>query len=253
MTFHFFVLRSLLDFVFLDHFEHKGYAIIPNVVSAETVAALNIAIDGACETESALRREGTLYGMRDALKALPDVSRLARSENLIDLIRPILGLRAFAVRGLIFDKTPEANWGVPWHQDLTIAVKQRVETPGFGPWTLKLGIHHVRPPIEVLENMVTLRIHLDDCHDDQGPLEVIAGSHKEGRIDPDGTRRWLEQEEPSACLTDRGGVVMIRPLLLHSSSAAKTPRRRRVVHLEYAANPLPGSLQWYESINEKPQ
>jgi hypothetical protein len=227
-------------------FEARGFAIVTGVLSVDQVDSLARAIDGAGEGPAVLRREGALYGMRDALRGLPEIRELARSEALLDLVRPALGPKAFAVRALLFDKTPGANWGVPWHQDLTIAVKARVDAPGFGPWTVKAGIDHVRPPIGVLERMVTLRIHVDDCGPDQGPLRVLPGSHRDGLLGAERTRRRLERDRPVACLVDRGDVVMIRPLLLHASSPAEAPGRRRVVHLEYAADPLPDGLDWFE-------
>jgi ectoine hydroxylase-related dioxygenase (phytanoyl-CoA dioxygenase family) len=167
---------------------------------------------------------------------------------LLDLVEPVLGPGSFAVRGLLFDKTEGANWGVPWHQDLTIAVRRRVESPGYGPWTVKAGITHVRPPIGVLEGMLTLRVHLDDCGRGRGPLRVVPGSHREGRLDVESTRGRLEAGPVVDCLVDRGGVVIMRPLILHASSAATEPRRRRVLHLEYAAGPLPGGVEWFESV-----
>lgn len=227
-------------------FDALGFAVVPEVVTPGAVASLARAIDAAGEGPAVLRREGALYGMRDALRGLPEVRDLARSEALLGLVRPVLGPGAFAVRALLFDKTPEANWGVPWHQDLTIAVRRRVDTPGFGPWTVKAGIDHVRPPIATLERMVTLRVHLDDCGPEHGPLRVLPGSHRDGLLGAGATRALLERGRPVSCLVGRGGVVMIRPLLLHASSPAESPRRRRVVHLEYAADPLPGGLDWFE-------
>jgi hypothetical protein len=226
--------------------EARGFAIVPGVVEAGKVAALAHAIDKAGEGPAVLRREGALYGMRDALRGVPDIRDLAQSEALLGLVRPVLGPGAFAVRALLFDRTPEANWGVPWHQDLTIAVRHRGDAPGFGPWTVKAGIPHVRPPVAVLERMVTLRVHLDDCEAGQGPLRVLPGSHRDGILGAEATRRLLERNRPVSCLVGRGGVVVIRPLLLHASSPAESPRRRRVVHLEYAADPLPEGLDWFE-------
>jgi ectoine hydroxylase-related dioxygenase (phytanoyl-CoA dioxygenase family) len=223
-----------------------GFAVVPGVLAPEMVDALTRAIETAGEGPAVLRREGTLYGMRDALRGIAEVRDLARSEPLLDLVRPVLGPAAFAVRALLFDKTPGANWGVPWHQDLTIAVKARSSVPGFGPWTVKAGIPHVRPPVEVLERMVTLRVHLDDCDASRGPLRVLPGSHRDGLLGAEGTRRHLERGAPVECLVGRGGVVLIRPLILHASSPAETPGRRRVVHLEYAADQLPGGLDWFE-------
>jgi ectoine hydroxylase-related dioxygenase (phytanoyl-CoA dioxygenase family) len=231
-------------------FDIDGYAVVADVVPPETVEALALAFDRAGDGEAVLRREGTLYGMRDVFRQVPEVARLARSGPLLDLVRPVLGSGAFPVRALLFDKTPGANWGVPWHQDLTIAVKARVDTPGFGPWTVKAGIDHVRPPVSLLERMVTIRVHLDDSDGDRGPLRVLPGSHRDGRLGAEATRARLEHDRPVECLVERGGVVMIRPLLLHASSPATSPTRRRVVHLEYAAEPLPGTLQWFETANE---
>jgi ectoine hydroxylase-related dioxygenase (phytanoyl-CoA dioxygenase family) len=232
-----------------DAFLRDGFAILPQVIPDSEIDALGAAIDGLTETPGTMRREGTLYGMRDALRGVTEVRQLARSETLLNLVSPVIGPEAFAVRALLFDKTPEANWGVPWHQDLTIAVEKRVDMAGFGPWTLKAGIDHVRPPVEVLERMVTLRVHLDDCGVDQGPLRVVPGSHAEGRLEVAATQRWVERGNLVTCLVPRGGVVMMRPLILHASSPADSPRRRRVVHLEYAASPLPGGLNWFESAH----
>lgn len=227
-------------------FEARGYAVVPGVVGPREVSALARAVDGAGDGRAVLRREGALYGMRDALRGVAEVRDLARSGPMLGLVRPVLGPGAFAVRALLFDKTPGANWGVPWHQDLTIAVRERVEAPGFGPWTTKAGIVHVRPPVGVLRRMVTLRVHLDDCGAEHGPLRVLPGSHRDGLLGAEAARRLLERGRPVACLVGRGGVVMIRPLLLHASSPAESPGRRRVVHVEYAADPLPGGLDWFE-------
>jgi hypothetical protein len=234
-------------------FDCLGFAILPGILAADRIELIARAIDDAGEGQAILRREGTLYGMRDALRSLPEIRELANSAELLDLVRPVLGSGAFAVRGLLFDKTPGANWGVPWHQDLTIAVKQRVEMPGFGPWTIKAGVTHVRPPVAVLEGMVTLRVHLDGCDASAGPLRVLPGSHDAGRLGAEAQRIRLEREPMVECLVGAGGVVMMRPLLLHASSPAIAPSRRRVVHLEYAAAPLPGGLEWFESGIEGPR
>jgi hypothetical protein len=225
-----------------------GFAVVTDVIDAETIDALVEAIDRAGPLDAVLRREGDVYGMRDLLRAVPEVRRLAGSSALLDLVETVLGPGAFSVRGLLFDKTTSANWSVPWHQDLTIAVRGRVAAPGFGPWTVKAGIPHVRPPVQVLEGMITLRVHLDDCEAGQGPLRVLPGSHLEGKLGVEATRDWLEREPAVSCLVPKGGVVMMRPLLLHASSAATEPRRRRVIHLEYAINPLPDGVDWFEAV-----
>ena len=227
----------------------EGFAVVPELIDSATVEALRAAVDHASATAGTLRRDATVYGMRDLLRAVPEVRALAGSRAVLDRVEAVLGPAACAVRGLWFDKTPAANWGVPWHQDLTIAVLERVDAPGFGPWTVKAGIPHVRPPVEVLEAMLTVRVHLDDCGATNGPLQVVPGSHLGGRLDVAATRDRLDRGPAVDCLVERGGAVLMRPLILHASGAASRPARRRVIHLEYAAAPLPGGLRWFETVH----
>ncbi len=149
------------------------------------------------------------------------------------------------VRGILFDKTADANWKVPWHQDLTIAVQEQHDVPGFGPWSVKAGIAHVQPPMELLERMVTLRLHLDDCDAANGPLRVLPRTHKCGRLEAASIAQERESIPEIVCTALRGAALLMKPLLLHASSACKSPRHRRVVHLEWSANELPGGLQWH--------
>ena len=228
--------------------DRDGFAVIEGVVDPATVDGLVSAIDRAGPLDALLRRDEEVYGMRDLLRSIPEVRALAGSPCLLDLVDRALGPGSFAVRGLLFDKTAGANWGVPWHQDLTIAVKSRVEAVGYGPWNLKGGIPRVRPPVEVIASMLTVRVHLDDCDRGRGPLRVIPGSHRGGRLDAGSTRAWLDREPAVDCLVPRGGVVLMRPLFLHASSSATDPGRRRVVHLEYAARALPGGVEWFEAV-----
>ncbi len=139
-----------------------------------------------------------------------------------------------AVRGIYFDKTPEANWLVPWHQDLSIAVKQRLDVSGYGPWSTKEGVPHVQPPAELLEAMVTLRLHLDNCDESNGPLRVIPGSHRMGRLEAADIVKTRSNQKEVICSMQAGDALLMRPLLLHASSEASVPVHRRVIHLEYA-------------------
>jgi ectoine hydroxylase-related dioxygenase (phytanoyl-CoA dioxygenase family) len=226
--------------------DRDGFAVVPEVVTPPAVASLIAALEAKGPGPAVLERGGRAYAMRDLLREVPEARRLAGSAPLRALVRTVLGPGAFVVRGLLFDKTPEANWPVPWHQDLTIAVKARLDAPGYGPWTVKGGVPHVRPPIDVLEGMLTLRVHLDDCDASRGPLRVLPGTHARGRLDAGEARRELDRVPPVACLVPRGGVLLMRPLILHASSPAEEPRHRRVVHLEYAADRLPGDVEWFE-------
>jgi len=128
-----------------------------------------------------------------------------------------------------------------------IAVRERVEVKGWGPWSLKAGVTHVRPAAQILDQMVTIRIHLDDCGDGNGPLQVISGSHRQGLLSDTKIQNWSKKEAVS-CAVHRGDAILMRPLLLHASSPALHPSHRRVVHLEFAAHELPNGLEWHDRV-----
>jgi ectoine hydroxylase-related dioxygenase (phytanoyl-CoA dioxygenase family) len=227
--------------------ERDGFAFATRVIEPRHIEELAEAIEQSPRDSASLEREGRVYAMRNLLQRVPQVRLLAESSALRALVEPVLGPGAFAVRGLLFDKNPGANWVVPWHQDLTIAVRQRRDVPGFGPWTMKAGIQHVRPPVAVLERMLALRVHLDDCTATDGPLRVLPGSHATGILGDGASRNRLATGPAVACIAQRGDVLIMRPLLLHASSTAERPRRQRVIHLEYAAGPLPEGVEWFEA------
>jgi len=159
----------------------------------------------------------------------------------------VLGPKCFAVRAIFFNKTRRSNWKVVWHQDLTIAVRQRSDVDGFGPWTLKAGVLHVQPPAEVMNDMLAIRLHLDESGLDNGPLRVISGSHREGRLSA-GQIGSCEKGNSVTCTVPKGGALVMRPLLLHASSACATPKSRRVIHIEFAAAELPHGLDWNDTV-----
>ncbi|HLL82624.1 MAG TPA: phytanoyl-CoA dioxygenase family protein [Longimicrobium sp.] len=229
----------------LGQLEKDGYAIVPGAIGGAEVERLLAALDAAGGSEGARRRE-SVYAIRNLLDAVPEVRALAESPAIRALVEPVLGASAFPVRGILFDKTPDANWKVAWHQDLAIAVRERRDTPGFGPWSEKAGVTHVQPPAAVLERMLTVRMHLDDCGLENGPVHVIPGSHRHGRLDAEATGRWRESAAAVPTCTGAGGALLMRPLLLHASSPSTTPAHRRVIHIEFAADDLPGGLEWHD-------
>lgn len=156
----------------------------------------------------------------------------------------LIGEAAFPVRAVVFDKTPDANWSVAWHQDRTIAVRERVETEGFGPWSSKDGICHVAPPVDLLAGMVTLRLHLDDCAVDNAPLKVALGSHRQGFVAADQATRVAEAHTVLSCIAEAGDVWAYSTLILHASKRSLGSGRRRVLQVDYAVQPLPGRLEW---------
>ena len=150
-----------------------------------------------------------------------------RQPPLPELLEAVLGLGCGLVRGLFFDKPPERSWSLPWHKDLTIAVRDnRLPSRLFRKPTTKAGVPHVEAPREVLEAMLTVRIHLDDVTEENGPLFVVPGSHRTGKA------LALGGERPQGVFVLQGDVLVIRPLVAHSSgnSYAGTNRHRRILH-----------------------
>ena len=182
----------------------------------------------------------------DLLAGQPAVRTAVSSPLIRRAAEAVLGPHCFAVRAILFDKTPKANWKVAWHQDLTIALHQRRCVAGFTAWSEKEGVVHVQPPVPVLERMLAVRVHLDDCGPDSGPLRVLPGSHRDGRLDAPAIDRWKARVPEIACVVRQGGLVLMRPLVLHASSAARVVGQRRVLHLEFAADDLPGNLKWHD-------
>lgn len=183
-------------------------------------------------------RAGTrLHGIADLSAALTTGPVHAMAAHL-------LNAAAHPVRAILFDKSPSANWSLGWHQDRTIAVRERRAVPGFGPWTVKQGILHVAPPFEIIEAMVTLRIHLDDVPADNAPLLIAPGSHRLGFVAEPAIDAAVARCGTFACLAERGDVWAYATPILHASTSASGERRRRVLQVDYAAGDLPGDLAW---------
>jgi ectoine hydroxylase-related dioxygenase (phytanoyl-CoA dioxygenase family) len=218
----------------------RGFAVIESCLSDVEVATLAKAIDGADLAGRA--------GLRNLFRNVPAILELSRHPGVRRVVETVLGLGAFAVRAILFDKTPQANWNVAWHQDLTIAVARREDVAGYGAWSEKEGVVHVQPPASVLEGMLAVRVHLDDCAPQNGPLRVLPGSHRQGRLDRAAIADWQRRASEVPCVVPRGGLVVMRPLLLHASSVAEAASRRRVIHLEFAAAELDPPLEWHERI-----
>jgi Phytanoyl-CoA dioxygenase (PhyH) len=213
----------------------RGFAIVDGpLLSPAQLAELERLAAGAQPGEG---------GQRNLLD-LPEIQALANSGPLCRLVESLVGPKPFAVRAILFDKTPEANWKVAWHQDLTIAVLERMEVEGFGPWSTKAGVIHVQPPAEYLDEMLAVRLHLDECGPNNGPLRVLPGSHRAGKIPEDQIPALRRQQPEEVCCVPKGGAIFMRPLLLHASSPAAVPAHRRVIHIEYASRSLPNGLRW---------
>jgi ectoine hydroxylase-related dioxygenase (phytanoyl-CoA dioxygenase family) len=207
---------------------------------------------GPIEVDKLRKELGALKvapGHRHLAAKLDSVRALASSNAVVGLLKKAVGATPFLVRSIFFDKTPEANWLVPWHQDLTIAVNERVDVPGYGPWSMKDGVPHVQPLMVILESMVTIRFHLDYCDAANGALKVIVGSHRRGRLNSKQIAAVRREGVEFTCAVESGDVLLMRPLLLHASAPASVAVHRRVIHLEYATQPLPSGLEWHERGN----
>ncbi len=232
---------------FVEAVERDGYAIITDCLDAEIVCRLLRELEEVKTDEAVSQRAGKAFGIRNLLNVLPSTRALAESPTIRSLVEAVSCNEARVVRGIYFDKHRDANWKVAWHQDLTIAVRERIEVEGFGPWSLKAGIEHVQPPVSILQSMLALRVHLDDTDEANGALQVLPGSHLHGRLSAHQIQSLKQGGRPVTCPVPRGGVMLMRPLLLHASSAAESPRHRRVLHFEYSASNLPGGLSWYDA------
>lgn len=223
----------------LTEIESDGYAILPAVLTANEIGELRACLERLADGD-------TTYGVRNLFASAPEIRDLASAPPIQALVDSFLGPKAFPVRAIYFDKVPGANWGVPWHQDLTIAVKMKIEIEGYSAWSIKAGVQHVQPPTEVLRDMLTLRIHLDDADENNGALIVMPGSHLKGRLASEQIARLVERSPFRRCEVQAGDVLAMRPLLVHASRKGPAPTRRRVVHIEYAACDLPHGLAWFE-------
>jgi ectoine hydroxylase-related dioxygenase (phytanoyl-CoA dioxygenase family) len=229
--------------------ENEGFAICEGVLSSQEVSGLSAAMQQIDQVGS-VRKHGGVFAIRNLLDVSTEVRAIARSSVLRVLVEPVLGPKFLPIRGILFDKIPDANWKVPWHQDVTIAVQERVEAEGFGPWSIKANVLHVQPPAFVLEHMVSVRLHLDPCEEANGALRVIPGSHRLGRIREERIPAIREALSERVCVVGGGGALVMRPLLLHASSPSRAPEHRRVIHVDFTALQLPNGMRWFSEASE---
>jgi hypothetical protein len=232
-----------------DELDRHGYTLLRDVFSGPEVESLaeelSEALSAAVDEPGAIRSYGgCVYAARNVLALHPPAIGIWQRGPLIEVLTEALGAEFSLVRGLYFDKPPERSWSLPWHKDLTIAVAQNdLPTAHFHHPTRKAGVAHVEAPRWLLESMLTLRIHLDPVSDENGPLRVIAGSHRGDDAAP-------EDDGPMQAIhCQRGDVLAMRPLVSHASgnSWPGTTRHRRVLHLEFARDrELPDGYQWHE-------
>jgi hypothetical protein len=213
-------------------FDEDGFAVLPALLD-----------DGELSRVEALLARRTASGAREFLEEA-GCAALARRLQSDARLAAAIPRTHVPVQCTAFEKSRDHNWLVAVHQDLAIPVAERVDDPMLGGWSNKGGTWFVQPPVDVLEQLVALRLHVDDCGIDDGPLKVVAGSHRGGRLDDAAAVAWRDARGAVACPVPRGGAMLMRPLLLHASSKATGSSRRRVLHFLFGPPTLPHGLAW---------
>jgi hypothetical protein len=227
--------------------ERDGHLLLRGVLDAAAVdraaADCAAALENCAAGDSVLTSQrGRAYGARNLLQLWPGAVDLLRAAPLAEMLKDVLGEAAGVVRGLYFDKPPGASWSLPWHRDLTVAVKKHGPLGRFNKPTFKAGVPHLEAPVELLATMLTARVHLDAMKPENGPLQVVPGSHR-----LDAAPRPVETIHCAA-----GDVLLMRPLLSHASitSAEGCTEHRRIVHLEMSPTAeLPDGYEWHDWVS----
>jgi hypothetical protein len=227
-------------------FAQNGHLSIPEIFAADEIAMITDCIDHhvAQQQQGAISTE--LHAIRRLLVEVPSLVPLIFTPRLLEIVAQYAAPDSFLTKSLYFDKPASSNWFVAWHQDISISVAARHDTMGYAQWTHKQGITGVVPPPAILENTLTLRIHLDDTDGTNGALYVVEGSHLEGIVRKD-VQPWVAARE-HLCVVPAGGVMLMRPLTMHASRRATTGARRRVIHLEFCNHELADGLHWAERM-----
>ncbi|WP_426481897.1 phytanoyl-CoA dioxygenase family protein [Chryseobacterium sp. R2ACT005] len=230
-----------------SHILEYGFAVINNVFSQKELEEINHVLQHIDTSKENFRKSEDLFAIRQFLKEVPEIKDLIFNENIQKVVKEIFGEKYFVVKSIYFDKPETSNWYVAYHQDLTISVDKKLDLPDFGPWTTKKNQFAVQPPLHILENIYTVRIHLDDTDENNGALKVVPKSHAKGIYRPETIDWTIETEE--ICNVEKGGIMIMKPLTLHGSNRTTNGKKRRVIHIEFSDMELPEVLQWSERMN----
>jgi len=222
----------------------EGFLIIQNVYTNHEIEQILELINRIDTTKDTFRKSADLFAIRQFLKEIPKSYNLIFNDRLKAIVKSQFSKDYFVVKSIYFDKPEKSNWFVAYHQDLTISVDKKLVLENFGPWTVKQNQYAVVPPIAILENIYTIRIHLDDTDENNGALKVIPKSHLRG-INRVENIDWSKESEIT-CKVKKGGVMIMKPLLFHSSSKTTNNNKRRVIHIEFSDIQLPSQLKWAE-------
>ncbi len=207
--------------------KEKGYATVPGVLSTRELIPVLVSL-------ADLKPLPHRAGIRHVL-GHPTVSVVAHGPRLMEIAQAVLGSSALPFRATLFDKIPDANRLISWHQDTALPLREMVDVPGWGPWSEKEGVIYAHAPASALEQVLALRLHLDDCTEANGPLRVLPGTHELGVLSDAEIERHATYEEPVEVLMSKGGIIAMRPLLIHASSKSRSQAPRRILHIEYCS------------------
>ncbi len=224
--------------------KEKGFSSIENLFSAKETTRIIDCISQSEKKDVSFLKTKDLFAIRQLIVVIPELKKLLFTEKLKTVLKEISTEDYFLTKAIYFDKPKTSNWFVPYHQDLSISVSEKDIVDGYYNWTFKKGQYGVHPPIEILENTVTIRIHLDDTDANNGALKVIPESHLQGIYTIE-KKEWNTADEV-VCIVKRGGAMLMKPLTLHASTRTRNNKQRRVIHLEFCTQQLQKSLQWLE-------
>ena len=220
-------MSSLPNSATKQRIDAHGFAVVPGALRQNEMDTLRADID---KTPLHRSRAGARHMLGNA-----SVAALASDPRLLNIACRVLGAEARPFRATLFDKSPTSNWLVVWHQDTALPLLERHELPGWGPWSVKEGVIYAHAPATALEQVLALRVHLDESSDRNGPLRVLPGTHLMGVLTDDAIEQLASQIAAVDCVVPAGGVIAMRPLIVHASSKSLIEAPRRVLHIEYAA------------------
>ena len=234
----------------INEINSEGFAIIDNVYSENEIEKIIAEIEKVTENEtenSTFRKSQDLFAIRQFHKEIPETLNFIFNQNLREIIKLNFGENYFITKSIYFDKPEKSNWFVAYHQDLTISVDKKVEIENYENWTNKQNQFAVQPPKEILEQNFTIRIHIDKTTKENGALKVLNKSHKKGIVRTENID--IENEKETICEVEKGGIMIMKPLIFHASNKTTNNERRRVIHIEFSNQKLPNELEWNEKTN----
>jgi len=224
--------------------QENGYSIVHNLYSDNEISKILACIQNATYDDTSVSRTKDIFAIRQLIKKTPELKRLLFNSNMKKLVHELFESEYFITKAIYFDKPATSNWFVAYHQELSISVDKKSEIENYNNWTYKKGQYGVQPPLKILEETITIRIHLDDTNKNNGALRVIPKSHLQGILRKESDD--YKKEAEYCCEVNKGGAMLMKPLTLHASDRTTNGKQRRVIHLEFCNQNLKKPLKWLE-------